>query len=156
MQGLVSWCCKAWELGSKVAQASLFWTQGGLGEKCKQCLTKKKTPHPLTQTAKGHAHILWHNSGRTYLIHTADASWYRKLLVKGIASLSNRLYLDILASFKWIFQRRRLTTDYGAYRVLVKPESHDAKNMKDSCCVLLQAIRCCRLPLEKHHLQKGG
>lgn len=37
---------------------------------------------------------------------------------------------------------------------LVRPGSHDAKNMKDSCCVLLEAIRCYRLSLEKYHLQK--
>lgn len=37
---------------------------------------------------------------------------------------------------------------------LVKPGSHDAKNMKHSCCVLLQAIRCYRLPLEKYRLQR--
>lgn len=37
---------------------------------------------------------------------------------------------------------------------LVKPESLDAKNMKDSCCVLLQAIMCYRLPLEKYNLQR--
>lgn len=37
---------------------------------------------------------------------------------------------------------------------LVRPGSHDAKNMKDPCCVLLQAIRRYRLPLEEYLLRK--
>ncbi len=37
---------------------------------------------------------------------------------------------------------------------LVRPGSHDAKNMKDSCCVLLQAIRCYRLPLDECRLRE--
>ena len=42
----------------------------------------------------------------------------------------------------------------GSSCFLVRPGSHDAKNMKDPCCVLLQAIRCYRLPLEEHRLRE--
>lgn len=37
---------------------------------------------------------------------------------------------------------------------LVRSGSHEAKNMKDPCCVLLQVISCYRLPLEAYLLQE--
>lgn len=66
---------------------------------------------------------------------------------------SECLWFWYFSPFIWICQRSSVTTDHWAYCVWW---SRDARNMKQSCCVLSRAIRCYRLPLEKYRLQRTG